>query len=156
MWIAVHDATVANGTLRVIPGSFRETYEHSRDPYSDHHIRCYPPEERAVPIELPAGGVVFFCYGTAHATGANRTDRERAGVAFHFLRADYAQDELIAPDRDCRPYLTGPQATGGLKEYGLCIAGSWPDEVQQALRSAPAGSEIVEASAWRLTAIPPS
>ena len=129
MWIAVHDATVANGTLHVIPGSFREVYEHSRDPYSDHHIRCFPPEERAVPVELPAGGVVFFCYGTPHSTRENRTDHSRAGVAFHFLRADYAAGDLIAPDRDYRPYLTGPRATGGEREYGTRVAGTWEAEV---------------------------
>jgi hypothetical protein len=27
--------------------------EHSHDPHSDHHIRCYPPEERA--------GVALHC-----------------------------------------------------------------------------------------------
>ena len=72
-------------TLHLIPGSHRERYEHRRDPDSDHHIRAWPPEERAVPIELEAGGVAFFCYGTAHSTRANTTDRERAGMAFHFL-----------------------------------------------------------------------
>ncbi len=44
MWIAVHDATIANGTLNVIPNRVHEKLEHSRDPQSDHHIRCYPPE----------------------------------------------------------------------------------------------------------------
>jgi ectoine hydroxylase-related dioxygenase (phytanoyl-CoA dioxygenase family) len=132
MWTAVHDATVANGTLKVIPDCFRALLEHTRDPFSDHHIRCYPPEERAVEIELPAGGVAFFAYGTPHATGPNTTDHERAGVALHFLRADCAQDELIAPDRDYHPYLTGPQATGGLREYGERVAGTWEREVEQA------------------------
>ncbi len=132
MWIAVHDATVENGTIRVIPDVFREQYEHSRDSYSDHHIRCYPPEERAVDVELPAGGVLFFAYGTPHATGPNRTDSERAGLALHFLRADFAQDELIQPDRDYRPYLTGPQATGGMREYGERVAGTWEREVERA------------------------
>src|SRR5262249_6543479 len=37
---------------------------------------------------------------------------------FHFLRADYAQDELIQPDRDYRRYLTGPEATGGTRSAG--------------------------------------
>ena len=46
--------------MHVIPGSHRESYEHYRDPLSDHHIRCDPPEERAVPIELKAGGVPFL------------------------------------------------------------------------------------------------
>ena len=90
MWIAIHDATLANGTLHLIPGSHRERYEHRRDPDSDHHIRAWPPEERAEPIELEAGGVAFFCYGTAHCTRANTTGRERAGMAFHFLHTDYA------------------------------------------------------------------
>jgi len=133
MWVAVHDATIANGTLQVIPDVFRTAFEHSRDPYSDHHIRCYPPEEQAVHLELPAGGVAFFCYGTPHATGPNTTDHERAGAAFHFLRADYAKDDLIAPDRDYRPYLTGPQATGGLREYGEKVAGTWESEVAKAV-----------------------
>ena len=111
----------------------RVAFEHRRDPYSDHHIRCYPPEERAVHLELPAGGVVFFCYGTPHATGPNTTDHERAGAAFHFLRADYAKADLIAPDRDYRPYLTGPEATGGLREYGEKVAGTWESEVTKAV-----------------------
>jgi phytanoyl-CoA hydroxylase len=136
MWIAVHDATLANGTLQVIPDVFRMAFKHGRDPYSDHHIRCYPPEEQAVHLELPAGGVAFFCYGTPHATGPNTTDKERAGAAFHFLRADYAQDELIQPDRDYRPYLTGPEATGGLREYGVRVAGTWEQEVDRALEGA--------------------
>jgi phytanoyl-CoA hydroxylase len=119
----------------VIPGSFRETYEHSRET-SDHHIRCYPPEERAVPVELPAGGVVFFCYGSAHCTRENKSDQARAGVAYHFLRADYAQEGLLAPDRDYRPYLTGPLASGGKKEYGVQVAGTWEREVERVLRKA--------------------
>jgi len=137
MWIAIHDATVENGTLRVVPGCFREEFPHARDPYSDHHIRCYPPEERAEAVELEAGGVVFFCYGTPHSTGANGTDRERAGVAYHFLRADYAPEKLLAPDRTYNPYLTGPEATGGDWEYGETVAGTWEREVESALSGSP-------------------
>jgi ectoine hydroxylase-related dioxygenase (phytanoyl-CoA dioxygenase family) len=109
MWIAVPDDTVANGALQVIPDVFRTAFEHSRDPFSDHLIRCYPPEEKAVPLELPAAGVAFFCYGTPHATGANTTDRERAQAAIHVLRADCARgvfacagNRCRAPKRSCR------------------------------------------------------
>ncbi|MSR82909.1 MAG: hypothetical protein EXS58_08280 [Candidatus Latescibacteria bacterium] len=129
MWIAAHDATLANGTLCVVPESFKEAYPHSRDPHSDHHIRCYPPEERAVPVELEAGGVVFFCYGTAHSTGANHTDRERAGIAFHFLRTDFIPEEA----RFLRTHLSGPEATGGEKEYGTKVAGTWERELERVL-----------------------
>ena len=136
MWIAVHDATIENGTLRVVPGSYHGLYEHERDPYSDHHIRCNPPEENAVAIELPAGSVLFFCYGTAHCTGPNKTQNERAGVAFHFLHADYAEKDLIAEGRDYRPYLTGPRASGGVLEYGTLVTGTWDQEVDAALKLA--------------------
>lgn len=136
MWTAVHEATLANGTLHVLPDSFRETYAHSRDPDSDHHIRCYPPEERAVPVELPAGGVVFFAYGTPHCTRANTTDRERAGLALHFVNAQATRQAQGGFAADSRPYLTGPQATGGLREYGVTIAGTWDQEIARVLKEA--------------------
>jgi len=140
MWIAIHDATIANGTMNIIPNMYNQKLEHSRDQNSDHHIRCFPPEERAVPVELEAGGVVFFAYGTAHCTRGNSTDKDRAGVAFHFLHEDYAQDVLKA-ERGIRPYLTGPNATGGLKEYGVKVAGAWPQEVEAMLSKAqPVGA----------------
>jgi hypothetical protein len=136
MWIAVHDATVANGTIHVIPGSFREAYPHSRDPHSDHHIRCYPPEDRAVPIELEAGGVAFFCYGTAHCTLGNSTDKDRAGVALHFVTEEAALADpsvKLEPGRSYYPYLSGPKANGGIDAYGERVAGAWDREVEKAL-----------------------
>lgn len=133
MWTAVHDATVANGTMNVIPGSFRTPYEHERDPDSDHHIRCFPPEERAVPVELPAGGVLFFAYGTAHCTRANNTDHERAGVALHFLNAGEDKQALGGFALGKRPYLTGPEASGGEREYGVRVGGTWDAEVDRVL-----------------------
>ncbi|MBI5093348.1 MAG: phytanoyl-CoA dioxygenase family protein [Candidatus Hydrogenedentes bacterium] len=136
MWTAIHDATLANGTMRLIPGSHREKLEHSRDPESDHHIRCYPDESKAVAAELPAGGVAFFCYGAAHATGCNNTDSDRAGVAYHFLNADYATEGLLDNPKNPIPYLTGPQATGGLREYGVKVEGTFEAEATRVLEQA--------------------
>ena len=133
MWTAVHDATVANGTIHVIPGSFRQLYPHSRDPYSDHHIRCYPPEDDAVAVELPAGGVVFFAYGVAHCTRANLTDKERAGVALHFINGAMDAEANGGFAQGKRPQLNGDGASGGLKEHGVLVAGSWDAEVDKAL-----------------------
>lgn len=131
MWVALHDATLANGTLHIIPGSHRENHAHDRDPNSDHHIHCAVPEERAIPIELPAGGAVFFNFGIAHSTRANTTARERAGLALHFLNADYIPENIRGTRR--YTHLTGPLATGGKKEYGRCIANTWRDEVDRVL-----------------------
>lgn len=85
MWIAIHEGTVANGTLKVVPGAFHDEFPHERDPASDHHIRTQLDETRAVHCELPAGGVVFFCFGTPHATGDNASSEDRVGVGMHFV-----------------------------------------------------------------------
>ena len=132
MWTAVHDATVANGTIRMIPRSFEALLPHMRDPESDHDRRCYPLEEDAVPIELPAGGVVFFSLGTPHATGPNETDAQRAGVAWHFLNDGHLSGELASgrphptleypsysrPGEAGGPYVSGEKYTAGEQEYG--------------------------------------
>jgi len=130
MWIALHDANIANGTLHVIPRSHLETFEHTRDPDSNHHIHFQADETRAVPVELPAGGAVFFNYGIGHATKRNNTDSERAGMAYHFLRTDYVETARMT---DGIVHITGPQATGGEREYGVRVAGAWEDEVRKLL-----------------------
>ena len=106
MWVAIHDASIANGTMHVIPGIYREKLEHIRDGGSDHHIRCYPNEDQAVAVEIEAGGALFFNYGVPHCTLANTTDHERAGLALHFLRAGTCCRGLASQG----PVLTGPQA----------------------------------------------
>jgi ectoine hydroxylase-related dioxygenase (phytanoyl-CoA dioxygenase family) len=128
MWIAVHDATIANGTMNLIGGMQHETLDHERDPYSDHHIRCYPPEDRAVPIELAAGGVAFFCYGTPHCTRANETDHDRAGVAYHFFCDDYIPERYADRIKDM-PLVSGDARDDGAAHYDAVVAGTWDAEV---------------------------
>ena len=134
VWTAVHDATVANGTIRVIPRAFGEALEHGRDPQSDHHVRCYPDESQAVPLELPAGGVAFFAYHTLHATGGNTTDKNRAGAAYHFLNGEVIPGgyfEQQGSDMG-HPILTGSRASDGTREHGTLLAGTWAREVEKA------------------------
>ena len=128
MWIAIDDAKVENGTMRVVPRAFSEIAEHERDPNSDHHIRCDIDEADAETVELEAGGVLFFCYGTPHATGDNRTERDRAGLAYHFINIDYAPADLFSSRRNrnhTRPHLTGPSSSQGFNEYGENMAQAW-------------------------------
>ena len=122
LWTAVHDATLENGTLRIIPKAFSEPLPHERDPDSDHHIRCWPDETRAVPVEIEAGGAIFFAYGTPHATGANTTETERAGVALHFLREDQNGEARSGFEVGKRPSL----ADGGASVYGEDQRKKWP------------------------------
>ncbi len=131
MWVAIHDATVENGTLHVVPNCFDQLLPHERDPYSDHHIRCHPPEEQAVPLVLAAGGVGFFYYGTPHCTHGNHTDRDRAAVAFHFVNQTFATPDLLEPTRNYHPILTGPDADGGKAVYGRDVSRDWEALVAQ-------------------------
>lgn len=135
LWTAVHDATVENGTMRVIPDAFDTPLEHTRDPDSDHHVRCYPDESQAQIVELPAGGALFFAYGTPHATGANTTERERAGVALHFLNGEMDGEALGGFEPGLRSYLTGEKADGGTSTYGVQVGGTWQNEVERALQT---------------------
>lgn len=130
MWIAVHDATVANGTMHVVPRSHLRVWAHVRDGGSDHHITCAAEidEAAAVPVELPAGGVLFFNYGIAHRTGPNATDRDRAGLALHFVAGAHAPREDhnfrgLPPER--WRWLGGPRADGGLAFHGEDLRGEW-------------------------------
>ena len=141
MWIAVHDATIANGTMEVIPQAFLEKLEHTRDGGSDHHIRCYPDESKAKPIEIKAGGALFFCYGTPHCTRGNSTDRDRAGAAFHFLRTDANNNAFMSQwgtAKPGNPHVTGPLASDGVQEYGKRMTGAFEREVNAILDAAPA------------------
>jgi len=131
LWSAVHAATEANGAMRIIPRAFRTALEHGRDPFPDHHIRCWPDESDAVLVELPAGGALFFAYGTPHCTGANTTNDARAGVALHFLRGDQTGSALGGFAGDRRPLVSGPRANGGSEVYGRSMAGEWDRLVKQ-------------------------
>ena len=122
MWIAVHDATISNGTMHLLPGLQHEQLEHQRDPDRDHHIRCFPDTTNEIACELAAGGVVFFAYGTPHCTKGNSTGTDRAGLAYHFFHADYPSQDGFPTDL---PYITGELADGGLAQLGEDQRGRW-------------------------------
>ena len=93
LWIALHDANEANGTMRVIPKSHLQELKHVRDMNSDHHITCATEIDpsQSVLVEVPAGGCIFFNFAVAHATGDNPTDKPRAGAAFHYATPELAR-----------------------------------------------------------------
>ncbi|MCJ8332367.1 MAG: phytanoyl-CoA dioxygenase family protein [Lentisphaeria bacterium] len=139
MWIAIDEATSQNGTLELIPNSFENLLEHSRDPNSNHHIRCFPDESKAVKVEVPPGGVAFFCYGAPHCTRENLTDKDRAGLAYHFIRLDGrpvitdddGNEVVTLQPGPGRPILSGPDASWGEKEYGENLETRFDELVQE-------------------------
>jgi len=132
MWIALHDATRANGTMQILPGSHRRELAHRRDGGSNHHITCADVVDPALAqhIELPAGGVLFFNYGVAHATGANATDRERAGLALHFVQEEHlATSDGWSTRADAWKRRIGTRSDGGLAVHGEDLRGVWESMV---------------------------
>lgn len=92
-WIALEDARIENGCLRVIPGSHRPGVlwpmrRHS-NPELDRaeELDGFPwPRDAAVPVELPAGAAVFFDGYLIHGSYPNRS----AGLTRRALLYVYA------------------------------------------------------------------
>jgi len=84
LWIALDDATVENGCMHVIPGGHREgafRHHHDRD------CEIAPgrfDDSRQVPIELKAGGALFFYGMLPHQTPPNTSAHRRRALQFHY------------------------------------------------------------------------
>ncbi len=92
-WIAIDDATIANGCLWVIPGSHRPGYLYpSRPPTDlveyDGNPECYGFDPAAaVPVEVAAGSVVFFNGYLLHKSLKNRSGMYRRSFVCHYMNA---------------------------------------------------------------------
>ena len=93
-WVALEDATIANGCMSMVPRS------HTWGPYNGGTIGSDPegwgpaydpkwlPEGEnveTVPCEVPAGGVVFHHCMTWHGAPPNFTAKGRPAIAVHYM-----------------------------------------------------------------------
>ena len=114
VWVALVPERVANGCLRVIPGSHRMTLARDRFDASlffrDDLAENRTIIESSVPVELDPGDVLFFHAKTLHSASRNHTTQTKFSVVFTFRGADNlplpgtrsAQSpELLLPG--CRP-----------------------------------------------------
>jgi len=91
-WCPLDDATVENGTVRLMPGSHRGgILHHDRQPGSNDLVGA-PAETEGVIVEAKAGDIVAFSSLLLHATGANRTDRAR-----RVYLAQYTPEAMLNP-----------------------------------------------------------
>jgi phytanoyl-CoA hydroxylase len=94
-WVALTDATLENGCVRVLPGVHRGgTVAHADTPIG---FECCvdPPDAVAVPVK--AGSIVVFSSLTPHATGFNTTDETRKAYILQ-----YAPDGAVTLQGDPR------------------------------------------------------
>jgi ectoine hydroxylase-related dioxygenase (phytanoyl-CoA dioxygenase family) len=95
-WIALDDATVENGTVRLlpfsaVPRSRDEIIPHWRDAKTADLIG-WDSEAGAISVEVSAGSVVAFSSRLLHATGANQTDKMR-----RVYLAQYTPEVMLNP-----------------------------------------------------------
>lgn len=95
-WIALDDATVDNGCLWVIPGSHKHGILWPMEVQNDPRFDCaaesggFPYKDRdAVPVEIPAGSIVFFNGYLLHRSLPNYTEnRFRRALVNHYMSAE--------------------------------------------------------------------
>ena len=88
IWIALDEATPENGCMQVIEGGHREgprVHFMRRDwQICDSEVARLP----RVAIPMQAGGCLLFDALLPHGTPANRTDRQRWAVQYHYVAPD--------------------------------------------------------------------
>lgn len=95
-WIAMEDATPENGCLWVQPGGhrspLREVYEVDRNTLQGKLHTAdstpWPAAGEGQAVELEAGGVIVFSDHLPHYSSANRSERSRQALTFHFSDHD--------------------------------------------------------------------
>jgi ectoine hydroxylase-related dioxygenase (phytanoyl-CoA dioxygenase family) len=91
-WCPLDDATIENGTVRLMPGSHRNgIVPHERQAGSNDLVGA-PAETEGLIVEAKAGDIVAFSSLLLHATGANRTDRAR-----RVFLAQYTPEAMLNP-----------------------------------------------------------
>ena len=98
IWVALSDASVDAGCMRVLPGTHRGDLLPHRDEYHadnlltrGQRVDSSIDESRAVPMPLAAGQVSVHNVRLAHASGPNRTRDRRIGMSFHYMPPDTRQ-----------------------------------------------------------------
>jgi phytanoyl-CoA hydroxylase len=87
VWLALDDAAIENGCMFVLPGA------HKLGPKKHVHLNdCTVAEGRydysqAVPVELRAGGILFFSTLLPHYTPPNRSEMRRRAVQLFYRAA---------------------------------------------------------------------
>ena len=95
-WIALDDATVENGCLWIIPGSHKRGIIWPQHKHEDRRFDCtgeafnFPyTDEDSIPVEVPAGAIVFFNGYLLHRSFPNRAKSGyRRVLVNHYMSAE--------------------------------------------------------------------
>ncbi len=102
-WVALTDATVANGCPWIAPG--RHKHGTLRHWWTELGFRCLDDCADALALPLTAGSIAVFSSLTPHRTGPNRTDGIRKAYILQ-----YAPDGATVFPRGGEPFLANDTA----------------------------------------------
>lgn len=97
LWIALDEATAANGALHVIPGSHREGPRNHFNRRDWQICDTDVPPERDVVVPLPPGGALLWHGLTHHGSPVNHSRRRRRALQFHYRPA--SSEETTTEER---------------------------------------------------------
>jgi non-haem Fe2+, alpha-ketoglutarate-dependent halogenase len=142
-YLAVSEATEANGCLQVIPRTHTAVQpfyvvENAPGQPNRRVARVENPEiHRAVPLALEAGEVAFFSSNLIHASGPNRSDERRVAILYDYTAAHARQNvgrgsgQLVRGHDDWNHFghepLPGPDFTPEVAAMRRQVLRSYPE-----------------------------
>ena len=115
-WVALSPATVASGCMRFVPGSHKQALVPHIDSFADNNllsrgqeIAVDVTESDAVDVILQPGQASLHHGHLFHASGPNRTDDRRIGVAIRYITPAMQQK---SGDRSLVAHVSGEDRYG--------------------------------------------
>ena len=114
-WVAFTESTLANGNMRVVPGSHRTAVPHADTFHPDNllsrgqEITVDVDESAAADIVLHPGEMSLHHVLIVHGSGANPSDDRRIGFAIRYIPTRVRQ---LAGPRDSATLVRGEDAFG--------------------------------------------
>lgn len=117
VWLAVSEATLANGCLHVLPGSHREpirTHVDDRRPNANYgYVEIVDHDmSGSVPVPMKPGDLLLFDSHLMHRSTDNGTDGVRAAMVFHYARAGTHDRTLDLKGYTVNDWLPARRAAG--------------------------------------------
>lgn len=146
-WIALSDAGIEEGCMRVMPGTHRgETLQHEDRYHRDNmltrgqEISLEDKEADAVYMPLKVGEMSIHNYRLAHASGPNIAADRRIGISMHFMPPDTRQ---IVGNWDCAMLVRGNDLCGNFEQAPIPACDFDPAAVAFHEKASKAVNEIL-------------
>jgi phytanoyl-CoA hydroxylase len=105
----LEDTTVENGCTWVVPGSHLLPGRPSNSLAGDEEVQRWGLLDQAVPVPMPAGGLLAIDSMIMHTAGHNTTSGSRVSMTVGY----HSMDELLGVENPARVLVRGERVYGG-------------------------------------------